>query len=328
MTAAVQILDSGQAIDKELDTIEHFIDRLLSRCDTLDCPVCVGIDPVYERLPDELKVDDRSDGQGSAQQQVNAIDRFVIGVLQAVAPHVPCVKFQSACFERYLWRGVEAYHRLVHQARKQGLIVIGDAKRGDIGISADHYAAGCLGDAPYQDLDHVLGPDSLTVNAYLGDDGLRPFVDQAASDGKGVFALVRTSNASSDALQGLRLDDGRTVAQAVAQMIAALGSDVKLIGTSGYSLLGAVVGATKTADIAMLRKEMPQQLFLVPGFGAQGGSEQAVKACFKPDGTGAIITASRSVIYAYEGNTRVGWQKAIEEAAIGLKQQVRSILSS
>jgi len=286
----------------------------------------VGIDPVYERLPVSVFEGGKPAAEDNARRRVEAIDRFVSGILEAVAPHTPCVKFQSACFERYLWPGVEAYHRLVQKARSLGLVVIGDAKRGDIGISATHYAAGCLEDAPYVDLNRPLGPDAITVNAYLGNDGITPFVEPAASSGKGVFALVRTSNASSDCLQSLQLADGRTVAQAVAGIIADLGRQPQLIGQRGYSLLGAVVGATKQADIAALRQLMPQQLFLVPGYGAQGGSDQAVKACFKPDGMGAIVTASRSVIYAYENNPDIDWQKAVEQAAIHFKQQIRAIL--
>ncbi len=251
-----------------------------------------------------------------------------MGVLEAIAPHVPCVKLQSACFERYLWPGVEVYHRLIHRARQLGFVVIADVKRGDIGISAQHYAAGCLADHCFADLDPVHGPDAVTINAYLGDDGIEPFIHEAAKSGKGVFALVRTSNVSSDALQSLPLVDGRTVAQAVAQLIARLGSSPSRIGNCGYSLLGAVVGATKPNDIAGLRQQMPQQLFLVPGFGAQGGTSQAIQACFKPDRTGAIVTASRSVIYAYEDHADENWQYRIEQAAIELKHQVVNMLAT
>lgn len=299
----------------------------MTRCQKIGSPICVGIDPVYERLPQNLKHDAGPDSEASPQHRVRAIEQFVTGLLEAVVPHTPCVKFQSACFERYFGPGAQAYHQLVHQARQLGLIVINDAKRGDIGISAAHYAAAGLADCPFANLNHALGPDAITVNPYLGGDGLNPFLDEAISSDKGIFALVRTSNVSSDTLQALRLDDGRTVAQAVAQIIADLGKQSEAVGDSGYSLLGAVVGATKSADIAELRQLMPQQLFLVPGFGAQGGSAQAVKACFKSDGTGAIVSASRSVIYAYEGKTNESWQSAIEAAAIEFKEQIRSVLS-
>lgn len=308
-------------------TIEtHFADRLIARCRDVGAPTCVGIDPVYERLPEDL----RNAQTPNAREAVDAISKYVAGVLEAVAPHTACVKFQSACFERYLWPGVEAYHHLIHQARQLGLIVIADVKRGDIDISAAHYAQGCLADPTFTDLAPLTGPDAVTINPYLGQDGVQPFVDLAADQSKGVFALVRTSNPSADSVQSLTLDDGRTVAQAIAQLIAGLGhgDGAQHLGQSGYSLLGAVVGATKMDDIADLRHLMPQQIFLVPGFGAQGGSAQDLKACFKPDGTGAIITASRSVIYAYEKDQTSHWQKAVEQAAIDMKHQIASILES
>jgi len=285
-------------------------------------PICVGIDPVYERLPATLRNTQTPNGR----EAVDAISNYVLDLLDAVAPHAACVKFQSACFERYLWPGVEAYHRLIHQARQHGLIVIADVKRGDIDISAAHYAQGSLADPAFTDLGPLSGPDAVTINPYLGQDGIQPFVDLAADQGKGVFALVRTSNPSADSVQSLTLHDGRTVAQAIAQLIAGLGHGTQHLGQSGYSLLGAVVGATKMDDIADLRRLMPQQVFLVPGFGAQGGAAQNLKACFKPDGTGAIITASRSVIYAYENEPTSNWQKAVEQAAIDMKHQIASIL--
>jgi orotidine-5'-phosphate decarboxylase len=303
----------------------HFADRLTARCEQVGAPVCVGIDPVYERLPAAIVGDGPAGAPDNAHEAVEAIYQYAMGVIEAVAPHAACVKLQSACFERYLWPGLEAYHQLVHYAQERDLIVIGDVKRGDIGLSSAHYAAGCLADSRFDDLGRIDGPDAVTVNAYLGDDGIGPFVDMAAGQGKGVFALVRTSNPGGDAVQGLRLDDGRTVAQAVGELIAQLGSGPGLVGQGGYSLLGAVVGATKADDIAQLRQTMPQQLFLVPGFGAQGGSASDVKACFKPDGTGAVITASRSVIYAYEKNTTDDWRSVVEQAAIEFKQQVQAI---
>lgn len=259
----------------------------------------------------------------NAQEAVDRICRFCTGVLDAIAPHVPCVKIQSACFERYLWPGVEAYHRIVAEARAFGLLVIGDAKRGDIGVSADHYAAGLLADSNLTGLGKLCGSDALTINSYLGADGIEPFIDVGRKQAKGLFALVRTSNPGGDAIQALRLKDGRTVGQAMAQLIADLGSGDGLVGDSGYSLLGAVVGATKPAEAAELRRLMPQQLFLVPGFGAQGAGADDVKACFDARGEGALITASRSIIYAF--NEGGDWRKAIADAAVEMKEQIAAI---
>ncbi len=263
---------------------------------------------MIERLPAEV-----------GGSEIARIETWCDGMLEAVAEHIPAVKPQLACFERYGAEGYGVYQRVAARARSLGLIVIADGKRGDIGLSSAHYAAGMLCG------EHAA--DALTVNAYLGADGLEPFADAAAKAGAGLFALVRTSNPGGDALQQLPLADGRTVSQAVGQLVAELGSSKPgYVGSSGYSLLGAVVGATKPLDAQALRELMPQQIFLVPGFGAQGGGPDDIKACFKPDGTGAIITASRSVIFAHENNTSSSWQSAIERAAAEFNRQVTSIL--
>lgn len=285
----------------------HIADRLLAACAQKGAPVCVGLDPVLDRLPEVL-------GRATPAE---AIELFCRGVIDAVHDIVPAVKPQSACFERYGAKGVGAYHAVVDYARQRGLIVVGDAKRGDIGTSSSHYAAGLLGG------EH--GCDLLTVNGYLGGDGIEPFLDVAAPHGRGLFVLVRTSNPGGDAIQSLKLDDGRTVAEAVGDVVAELGA--RCVGESGYSNVGMVVGATKPEDAQQLRERYPQQLFLVPGFGAQGGGAEDVRACFKPDGTGALITASRSVIYAYAGKPGM-WTEHVQDAAVKLRDEVAEILGS
>jgi orotidine-5'-phosphate decarboxylase len=190
--------------------------------------------------------------------------------------------------------------------------VILDFKRGDIGISADHYAASARGPMP---------SDWTTVSAYLGTDGILPFVGAE----RGAFALVRTSNPSGDAIQSLRLADGRTVAESVADLVASAGEAT--VGACGFSNLGAVVGATKRADAAALRDRMPRQLFLVPGFGAQGGGVDDVLPCFRADGRGALVTASRSVIYAFGAGDR-DWRTSIRRGAEELRSQVASGLGA
>ncbi len=277
----------------------HFADRLLAACAAKGAPVCVGIDPVAQRLP--ITADD----------PVDAIERWTHELLDAVTEHVPVVKFQSACYERHGGSGVTALHRLIAAAKDRGLITIFDAKRGDIGISAAHYAA-------------ANPADALTVSPYLGDDSLTPFIEVASSEGTGLFVLVRTSNPGSDALQQRQLAEGGNVAQAVARMVADLGDTHR--GECGYSLLGAVVGATKPAAAATLRQLMPHQIFLVPGYGAQGGTAADVKACFNADGAGALITASRSVIFAHEQRDDVPWQQAVAEAAASFSHEIAAIV--
>ena len=248
-------------------------------------------------------------------EELEAIGRFGEGVFSAVASHVPCVKIQLACFERYGAAGFGVYEQLLGFARQLGLLVIADAKRGDIGSSAAHYASAFLcGD---------LAADGLTVNTLFGSDGLQPFLEIAMAQGKGLFALVRTTNPGGDAIQNLALKDGRTVSEAIGDVVAACGTEPPYIGRCGYSLLGAVVGATRPAQAKVLRRRLPQQMFLVPGFGTQGGSVDDVKACFKSDGTGALISASRSII---EAGCGPDWQSQIESAAIKFKKQVASIL--
>lgn len=302
----------------------HFADRLLDAIRDKGAPVCVGLDPVFDRLPQILR---RDVDPKNAQAAAHLFEQWGAEVIEAVAPYVPCIKIQSACFERYLWPGVQAHHKLIVKARQLGLIVIGDAKRGDIGVSSDHYAAANLADNHFTDLGDAPGPDALTVNGYLGADALAPFIDAASRQGKGLFVLVRTSNPGGDALQTLPLQDGRQVCDAVADMVAQLGAETVAKSQSGFSLLGAVVGATKPQDAARLRLRMPDQWFLVPGFGAQGAGADDVRACFKPNRTGAIITASRSVIYAHQSDANCDWRQAVAQAAKDFKLQIHAMLA-
>lgn len=165
------------------------------------------------------------------------------------------------------------------------------------------------------------GADAVTVSPYLGADALEPFV----ATGAGVFVLVRTSNPGSDGVQSLRLADGRSLAEAMADMVAAVGRP--RVGASGYSSVGAVVGATKREDAAALRTRMPEQIFLVPGYGAQGGSADDVRACFRADGTGAVVTASRSVIYAFDPRDDA-WRGAVRAGAERLRREVEAVVAS
>lgn len=282
----------------------HFADRLCSAIDAAGAPACVGLDPVLDKLPRSV-VD-------SASSDADAIERFSAGVLDAVHGVVPAVKLQSACFERFGSAGFAALERTAQQARSMGFVVILDAKRGDIGVSAEHYAHAAF---------TTLGADAVTVSPYMGADTIEPFLTNSYAD-RGVFALVRTSNPGSDAVQSRRLEDGRTVAQMIADHVATLGEPN--VGESGYSNVGAVVAATKPQDAAALRARMPRQIFLVPGFGAQGGSAETVSALFNDDGRGSLITASRSVIYAsIEDDDH--WTDGVRRAAEGFVAELRGL---
>src|ERR1039458_3693499 len=234
----------GETSDTGEMMSEIFVDRLLEAIAAKGSPICVGIDPIYEQLPDAIAgpVDDRNANDPEAA--IDAIFAFTMTVLKTVAPHVPIVKFQSAYFEKYLWEGVEAYYSLIQEAKDLGLLVIGDVKRGDIGSTSAAYAAAHLADSPFADLEAVV-PDAITINPMLGLDSIEPFVKVAKEEGKGLFVLVRTSNPGSADFQDVKLADGRSWSEMVADKLAVVAADAALVGSSGFSSLGAVVGATQ-----------------------------------------------------------------------------------
>ncbi len=283
------------------DLLSHAIDRVGS-------PVCVGLDPVLDSLPAEIRA--------RHHEPTQAVAEFCRGVLQAIAkpaPLVPAVKFQSACFERYGHKGVAVLEEAIAEAAGLGLVVLLDAKRGDISTTAAHYAAGA----------RRSGAHAITVNGYLGRSGITPFLEAQL----GVFVLVRTSNPDSDAIQSPRLADGRTVAEMVADEVAALGRDHR--ATCGLSHVGAVVGATKSGEARALRARLRDQFFLIPGYGAQGGKAEDVRDMMRdgtsPGSRGVLVTASRSVIYASGGGA---WSEAVRSAAQTLAAEVRAIVQA
>lgn len=296
----------------------NFADRLSEAIEAKGAPVCVGIDPQYDRLPPALK----AHGEADEATRLARIAEFCWQVLQVVAPHTPAVKPQSAYFEAYGPRGVETYFQVVRWAHELGLLVIGDAKRNDIGATAEAYAAG-----------HLAGPDRpdcLTVNGYFGRDGLQPFLDVCAAEGKGVFVLVRTSNPSAGQVQNFADATGKKLYQHMADMVAELGDGAGLVGRRGLSSVGAVVGATWPQEAAELRTRMPRQIILVPGYGAQGGTAADCAASFRPDGTGAIVNASRSVLYAHKDKQYAGldWKHAVEAAAKAFAADIASAVGN
>jgi len=311
---------------------DKFADRLLDAIDRKGSPICAGIDPVFESLPPAITGKHASGRSTSdAEQAVDAIFQFCVGVLRTVAPHVPVVKFQSAYFERYLWEGVEAYYSLIQEAKELGLLVIGDVKRGDIGATSAAYAAGHLADQGFDEQEEVATPDAITVNPMLGLDTLEPFVKTAKEYDKGLFVLVRTSNPGSAELQDVRLEDGRTWSEALADRLAPVAASPGFVGDRGYSSLGAVVGATQPQTMASLRRRLPQSIFLLPGYGAQGATADMTRAAFDADGCGAIVSASRSILYAhkeakYAGRFKDDWQKCVEAAVLDMKADLAGVV--
>lgn len=309
---------------------ENFADRLLDAIARKGGPVCVGIDPIFEMLPDAVAGDARSRGR-DPQAELDAIFAFTASVLRIVAPLAPVVKFQSAYFEKYLWEGVEAYYSLIGEAYELGLLVIGDVKRGDIGSTASAYAAGHLADLPPSALQEEIAiPDAITVNPFCGLDTIEPFVAAARDHRKGLFVLVRTSNPGSGELQDARLADGRTWSEMLADKLAAVAADPALVGAGGYSSIGAVVGATQPQTMESLRRRLPQSIFLLPGYGAQGATADMTRAAFR-DGRGAIVSASRSILYAhreprYSQQFGDDWERCVERAVLDMRQDLARVL--
>ncbi len=259
-----------------------------------------------------------------AAAAVDAIFDFCTQAMRIVAPMVPAVKINVAFFERYLWEGLETYYALISEAEDLGLEIIGDVKRGDIGHTAEMYAAAHLQNPELTGMEDVLAPDAITINGYTGADGIEPFAKMAAAQGKGVFVLVRTSNPSAAALQDFRNADGQALYERMAQIVGEIAYRPEYLGEKGYSSVGMVVGGTAPEATASLRTQYDKTWFLVPGYGSQGAeAADCIRFC-KPDGTGALINASRSIIYAYEKpqyKDQFGddWKKCIEQAVIEAK---------
>lgn len=256
--------------------------------------VVVGLDPRFADLPDELQAKYRAQGD-SFTTKAAAFEEFSKRIIDVVASLVPAVKPQAAFFEELGPAGCTAFANVIHHARRAGLIVICDAKRGDIGSTAEAYARGYLaGEDPAA---APWGADALTVNAYLGRDTLQPFIDVAQQRGGGLYVLVRTSNPGSGVFQD-RVSDGLTLYRHVAAVVEQINQETR--GTESYGSFGAVVGATYPQEIVELRAAMPHTQFLVPGYGSQGGTAQDVAAAFDSQGLGAVVNSSRGIIFAHK----------------------------
>ena len=298
--------------------MDHFADRLAASVRALQTPVLVGLDPRAANLPRPL----RPDGNSPPQIIADSYRRFCQGVIDVVAPLVPAVKPQAAFFEQLGPPGMTALAEVIRYAADRELLVVLDGKRNDIGSTAAAYADGYLG----RGANSVWGADALTVSPYLGDDSLDPFVDVARRRGAGLFVLVKTSNPGGRIFQDL-VADGRPLFEHVAAHVEGLA--VLSQGTCGYGFVGAVVGATHPEQLGQLRETMPHTWFLVPGFGAQGGTASDVAGAFDDQGLGAIVNSSRAIIFAHEQppyRERFGddnWQRAVESATRDMIQQLR-----
>ncbi|MCD4831010.1 MAG: orotidine-5'-phosphate decarboxylase [Anaerohalosphaeraceae bacterium] len=305
----------------------HFSDRLCEAIKNKKTPLTVGIDPVYSRLPKAIIEHSQMNDENDAASAVDAIFEFCTKVIRIAAPLVPAVKINSAFFEKYLWEGVESYYSLVTEAQDLGLEVIGDVKRGDIGHTAQSYAQAHLQNSELVGLEDVLAPDAITVNGFAGADGISPFAEVADEQGKGLFVWVRASNPSAAEIQDFADANGVKMYEKLAEVVAKIASEPQRIGQSGYSNVGMVVGGTSPKETAALRAKYPNIFFLVPGFGSQGADAKSCLRFCKPDGTGALINASRSIIYAYEkpqykDQFASNWEKCIAQAITDAKVEL------
>jgi orotidine-5'-phosphate decarboxylase len=286
----------------------HFADRLLAACRAKGNALCVGLDPRWDLLPDEVR---SRHAVGSLEAMAGAYEEFCLRVLDVVAPLVAVVKPQSAFFESCGPAGLAALQVILLRAREHGLITILDSKRNDIASTAEAYADAAFAGTLCEGLRTPVWPaDAMTINPYLGRDAVEPFLKSAREVDGGVFVLVRTSNKAAGQFQDLEAA-GRPLYRHVAEAVAAWSAEN--LGSCGYGDVGAVVGATHPGELALIRQWIPNVVFLVPGYGAQGGSAADVAAAFRADGSGAIVNSSRGIIASFAPH-EPDWEEAIEQA--------------
>ena len=262
-------------------------------------PIVVGLDPMMKFVPEYIKEQAFKEHGETLEGAAEAIWQYNKGIVDAIYDLIPAVKPQVAMYEQFGIPGMMAFKKTVEYCREKGLVVIGDIKRGDIGSTSEAYAVGHLGKVQVgSKAFYGFDEDFVTVNPYLGSDGVKPFMKICGQEKKGIFVLVKTSNPSSGEFQD-RLIDGKPLYELVGEQVAAWGSEC-MPEQGNYSYVGAVVGATYPEQGKLLRKVMPHTLILVPGYGAQGGKGADLVHFFNEDGLGAIINSSRGIIAAYQ----------------------------
>ncbi len=312
--------------------MRNFADELVRKIAELDNPTVIGLDPKLDYIPDAIKqYSEQLFPEEPEKATAKAIWIFNKEIIDKTYDIVPAIKLQFAYYEMY---GVEALKTMCLTARyaqKMGMLVIGDCKRNDIGSTATAYAEAVMGKTELllNDFKQICGFDACTVNAYLGIDGVQPFIDVAKRDGKGLFCLVRTSNPSAGDFQDLKLEDGRLLYEAVAAKVDEWGKD--MIGEEGFSSIGAVVGATWPEQAVAIRKIMPNTFILVPGYGAQGAGADAAVAGFTADGKGAIVNNSRAIMTAWKKQPDIDpWEfgEASRAEALDMKEKLNAALKN
>lgn len=301
-----------------------FATKLNQQIKSKNSRVCVGLDPRLEWLPEKIKSEAIKEYGETFEAAGKAIEIFNKKVIDAVAPYTAVVKPQIAFYEQYGPAGMAAFQGTVQYAHEKGLLVVVDAKRGDIDSTAQAYANSLLGKTDlFGKREFCYDVDCITVNPFLGEDSILPFIETAEKYGKGIFILVKTSNLGSKDIQDLRFGD-KTVSEMVADWVEKHAN--KHLGENGYSSIGAVVGATFPEVAKSLRKRMPHSIFLVPGFGPQGGNLKGISNFFNDDGLGAIINSSREIVFSNKGKEQKNYLQVIESNIKTFKQSINKEL--
>ena len=294
-------------------------DKLIDGIIATQNPTCVGLDTLFDYLPDDMKA-----GAKTFEDVAERVLEFNKKLVDNIADIVPSVKVQIAYYEMYGAAGMKTYYETLKYAKEKGLYVIADAKRNDIGSTASCYAKAFLGETQVNEGALKAFPsDYVTVNGYLGSDGILPFVEECEKYDKGIFVLVKTSNPSGAEIQNVILENGVPMYEYVGGLVEKWGEST--VGKYGYSAVGAVVGATHPAEAARLREVLPHTFFLIPGYGAQGGKAEMLKSCFKENGLGGVVNNSRGILCAYKKNGGTYYQAA-REACIAMQKDLASVI--
>ena len=304
-------------------------DRLIAKIIETGNPTVVGLDPKLDYVPDFIKEKAFEEKGKDLKGAANALWHFNKALIDAVCDIVPAIKPQAAYYEMYGWHGVKTLYKTIEYAKEKGMFVIVDGKRNDIGATMEAYTNAYLGSTAVDGKTFEgFGADALTVNGYLGTDGIAPLTAVCKENDKGIFVLVKTSNKSSGELQDRKLDDGKTIYETMGDMCENWGADT--IGKYGYSAVGAVVGATYPEQLAEMRAKLPHTFFLVPGYGAQGGGAEGVAKAFDEKGLGAIVNSSRAVMCAYqkEGCDPKDFAGAARRECIRMREDITSFVTA
>ena len=309
-----------------------FVDKLVDKIKQVNNPTVMGLDPKMDYIPTSIKEKYFKEYGVTLKAAGFSLIEFNKKLIDAVCDIVPIVKPQLAYYEMFGINGLMAFEETVKYAKEKGLLVLADAKRNDIGSTAQAYSCAFLGETKFDDTNFVkvFDADAVTVKPYFGIDGVKPFIDDCKKFDKGIFILVKTSNPSSIELQNLKVEDGKLVFERVADLVNEWSK--ACIGSNSYSSVGVVAGATHPKELKMIREMMPYAYILVPGYGAQGGTAKDIAGAFSKDGLGAIINASRSLMCAYKSDkwsskyNEETFAEACRAEAIRMRDEINNVI--